>query len=595
MKIKKYSLWLIIFIFIFIFSLSSYFNLWKSNKMVVDAPSYYTYLPAAIVYKDLQLNFIDKNPDFFKDKIWYYKIENNKKLIKHPMGVSVLLSPFFILGHWYAIIFNSPVDGYSMPYQNASILGVFFYLFLGLYFLRKLLLNFFSEGVVAITLISIVIGTNLLWYSTFEGLMNHCVSFSMWSICLYAFYNWIKTDIKKYVICFGIAFGFIVLIRPLSVVSIVFFLIYALIQKGGFVGFGNFVKQYFKSILIAKLIIIAIVSLQLFYWKYITGNWFYDVYKDEHFIFSSPQILPFLFSFRKGLFIYTPILIFSVIGIVTLCKKYKAYFYSTIVLLSISIYLLSSWWAWSYGICWGMRPMIDYYAVLSLPFAAGINFLFEKSKMTKYLITLIICLLITLNLFQTWQYKNGLIHYDDMTKEAYFKGLFQTKATDEWRDLLKPYDWDRRIKHLPQINYSKNYFESINEKQKIIFRGSNLKYIGVNPNPQAQNAMASLASETTNEAVFYLEKIKDNKYHIRSSNGYLWSLRPELENVVTATGILPSLNDIFIIEYIDDNKIAIKAANNKYITIGYAWPFIIKAEANAISKAERFRYFVINQ
>lgn len=563
--------------------------------MVVDAPSYYTYLPAAIVYGDLHLNYIDKNPSFFKDKIWYYKIENNQKLIKHPMGVSVMLAPFFLAGHWIAGWIGSPQDGYSMPYQNATTMGVLFYLFIGLFFLRKILLSYFSEKIVAVTLISIVLATNLLWYSTFEALMPHAVSFSLWTICIWTFFNWIKTETKKCLIYFGIAFGLIVLIRPLSAVSILFFIVYGITAKGGFSGFVALIKSNFKTVAMTKLTAIAIACLQLCYWKYATGHWLYDVYKDEHFVFNSPQILPFLFSFRKGVFIYTPVLIFSVFGLIYFFKKNKTLFYSILVLMSISIYLLSSWWAWSYGISWGIRPMIDYYAVLSIPFAAGINYFYNRSKVFSYCVSFVIFIFVILNLFQTWQYKKGLIHYDDMSKEAYFKGFFQTKEADGWRDMLKPYDWERRINGLSQIKYSQEYFNEMDAKQTISLRGSNLKYITVNP--KAQNAMASLAIERGVNELFFIERQLGDTVCIRSNDGWLWSLKTEYENVITASAMQKKSSEKFTIEYIDadDNRIAIKAANNKFITIGDKWPFVITANSTTLGKNEIFRYFVVDK
>jgi hypothetical protein len=207
----------------------------------------------------------------------------------------------------------------------------------------------------------------------------------------------------------------------------------------------------------------------------------------------------------------------------------------------------------------------------------------------------LISLFILLNLFQTWQYKNGLIHYDDMSKEAYFKGFFQTKETDGWRDMLKPYDWDRRIKGLPQINYSKELFNALDAKQVISFRGGNLNYITVNS--KAQSAMASLALEIGNNELFYIEKDQIDMVSIRSGNGWLWSLKPEYDNVITASAMIRTANEKFRIEFIDkdDNRIAIKAANNKYITIGDKWPFVITANSTTLGKNETFRYFIIDK
>ncbi|MCW3084058.1 MAG: hypothetical protein JWP12_1424 [Bacteroidetes bacterium] len=594
LKQNKYSLYSIAFIFAFIFATSFYFGLWKKNRITLDAPSYYTYLPAVFIYGDLHLNYIDKDPGFFKDKIWYYKIENNAKLIKHPMGISVALSPFFLIGHLAAKITGGAQDGYSMSYQNAVSLGVLIYLFIGLYYLRKLLLQFFSDKITAITLIATVIGTNLLWYSSFEGLMPHAISFSCWCVCMYAFFQWLKTGIRKYIFAFGIVFGLIVLIRPFSLVGILYFLIYGIISTGGIKNFFEFVKPQFKNVIIAAVMSMLIVSLQFFYWKYATGKWIYDVYIDEHFLFDSPQIFPFLFSFRKGVFVYTPILIFAVIGLIRLFKTNRAIFYGTVITLALTIYILSSWWAWSYGICWGMRPMIDYYSLLSIPLAAGFAFVFSRKKIA-LLASTVIVLLIALNLFQTWQYKNGLIHYDDMTEEAYFKGFFQTEISPGWQDLLRPYDWDRRIKGLPQVDYSKEYFFNNFGKYTVSLRGFNQQYAAINP--KAQNAVAAYTKNIIPVSLFTIQPIRGDTVCIRAVNGNFLSVNALYENALLATSIIPGASEKFIISFVrdNDNKITLQALNGNYVSTGDAFPNILSASATTVSPKETFRLFVNEQ
>ncbi|HLC82827.1 MAG TPA: hypothetical protein VJI69_03285 [Bacteroidia bacterium] len=593
MKNKNYSLYSLLLIFPFILAIFFSFNIWNKNRIIVDAPSYYTYLPALIIHNDLKLNYIDSKPAYYKNKVWYYKIENDKKLIKHPMGISIALSPFFVAGHLIAKMNGAVQDGYSMTYQNAVSVGVLFYLFIGLYFLRKILLDYFSEKITAITLIAIVLGTNLLWYSSFEGLMPHAITFSVWCLAMYTFFQWLKTAERKFLLYFSALLGLIVLIRPLSIVAILYFIIIGIYSKGGLKLFFDFVRINLKPVIIGVVIAFIIASLQLMYWKYATGKWLYDVYMDEHFVFSSPQILPFLFSFRKGVFIYTPILIFALFGLQTFYKTNKGIFWSTVILMCITIFLLSSWWAWSYGICWGMRPMIDYYALLSLPLAAGFQLVFSKSKAKQLFFAGILFFLISLNLFQTWQYKNGLIHYDDMSKEAYFKGFFQTKSSIEWADLLKPYDWERRENHLPQIEYSAEFLKS--NKKEIYLRGTNLMYVVVNE--KAQNAMGALGKDYSANSIFYIKHHEGNTISIHSSVGLYWSMKPQYENAITASETNISSTEKFTFEYLadDDNRIALKAANGKYISIGSKWPFILKADSDKIGKNETFRYFVIGK
>lgn len=593
LKENKYSVYAIAFIFAFIFSASFYFDLWKKNRITLDAPSYYTYLPATFIYKDLHLNFIDKDKAFFKDKIWYYTIEDGKKLIKHPMGISVALSPFFLVAHIVAKVNGAVQDGYSLTYQNVLSLGVLLYLFLGLFYLRKFLLYFFSDTVTAFTLLAIGLGTNLLWYSTFEGLMPHAISFSFWSMCIYVFYKWITSAQKKYLVAFAVTFAMIVLIRPLSILGISYFLLYAIIAKGGLKPFFVFLKVQLKPLGAAVLIAVLIASPQLMYWKYATGSWLYDVYRDEHFVFSSPQILPFLFSFRKGVFVYTPVLMFAAFGMVLLLKKYKAFFVAIFISLAIAIYVLSSWWAWSYGICWGMRPMIDYYAMLAFPLALCFEQFLNRKIVVRSVFTGLIFLLISFSLFQTWQYKNGLIHYDDMTREAYFKGLFQTKTSIEWQDLLKPYDWDRRMKGLPQVEYSRSYFEESYKNQMVALRAFNMQYMGINP--KAQNAVAAYAKSVVALANVGIKPLVNGHVFIVAANGKYVAPSAENNNVLLANTEMPGINEEFDIVYLQegDNRIALKSvANGKYVSVSAIFPNLLFASSNVIAQKETFRLFV---
>ena len=594
MKSKQYSLWSIVFIFAFIVSTFFYFQVWKKNRIIVDAPSYYAYLPAVFIHHDLKMNFIDRDRDFYKDKIWYYKIENGNKLIKCPAGVSLALLPFFMAGHLIAGWMDIPQTGYTMPYQNAMSLGVLLYLFIGLLYLRKLLLAHFSEGISALTIITLVLGTNLLWYSTFEGFMSHGISFSLLCICMYLFDRWLREGHLRPLLVFSALFGILVLIRPLAITILLYFLIVGIYSKGGFRVFLRFLRAQLKNVAIAIVVFLPFLCIQPLYWKYITGHWYYDVYIDEHFIFSSPAIFLFLFSFRKGIFIYTPVLVFAVVGLVALYRRQRGIVVATLSVMLLTVFILSSWWAWSYGISWGIRPMVDYYSLLAIPMAAGLSFFMEKGRLIKVITAAVLFLLIALNLFQTWQYKNGLIHYDDMTREAYFKGFFQTKRSAEWMDLLKPYDWERRIKGLPQVDYSKEYFESSFEKYPVELRGFNLQYAAINP--KAQNAVAAYAKSSTGYSLFRVKRLSSGTVALVAANGRFLSVTPQYDNVLMANALSPGPMEQFEISYLEDgdNRISLRSiGTGKYVMVSPEFPNMLLAAAGTASQKEIFRLFVL--
>jgi hypothetical protein len=187
----------------------------------------------------------------------------------------------------------------------------------------------------------------------------------------------------------------------------------------------------------------------------------------------------------------------------------------------------------------------------------------------------------------------GLIHYDDMTKAAYFKGFFQTKEDPEWRDLLSPYDWERRIKGLPQIEYSKAFIEKNLDDADINLRGVNLQYVTINP--RAQNAVAAFSKTPIELSSFSVERFSDGTVGLRSFEGKYLTVSFENRNVLLANASVAGVNERFKIMYIeeDDNRIAFKSvANDKYVSVDTGFHNILFASANSISGTEIFRLFL---
>src|SRR5205085_4794981 len=80
---------------------------------------------------------------------------------------------------------------------------------------------------------------------------------------------------------------------------------------------------------------------QMIYWKYITGSWIFFSYQHtEGFDFLQPHIFKVLFSFKKSWFIYTPMIIFAIIGILQLRKYNKPIFFAILVFFLANFYLL---------------------------------------------------------------------------------------------------------------------------------------------------------------------------------------------------------------------------------------------------------------
>jgi hypothetical protein len=82
------------------------------------------------------------------------------------MGLAILYMPFFFIAHLLAPVLGYAADGFTVPYKFALIFSCLFYLAIGLRYLRLFLQRYFSQAVVALTILSVTIGTNLLYYAT---------------------------------------------------------------------------------------------------------------------------------------------------------------------------------------------------------------------------------------------------------------------------------------------------------------------------------------------------------------------------------------------------------------------------------------------
>ena len=184
----------------------------------------------------------------------------------------------------------------------------------------------------------------------------------------------------------------------------------------------------------------VLVFIQLYLWYLQTGSFIVYSYQGEGFNFLDPQFINILFSYRKGLFIYTPVLFFGLIGALLLGFR-KKYFlsFSWLLFFVFLTYILSSWWSWYYGGSYGLRAYIDFYALFFIPFALLVD---SMKGWTKIGLLGLVFLTVPLNLIQTYQYKTYILHGANMDKEKYWKVFLKTR--ESYRGILWKKKFDLR-------------------------------------------------------------------------------------------------------------------------------------------------------
>jgi hypothetical protein len=439
----------ILFTFIFTVFSNFYHGSFNAVKPISsDVVSYYSYLPALIIQNDLRFAFFNNNgfPYGERNQYWPQVTEDNKLVIKTTCGLSFFYLPGFFIGHIMAHILEYPLNGFSRPYQLGIHFNLIIYFLLSLILIKKIFSRYFNDVTVAILLMIVCLGTNFFSYNIRETGMAHNYLFFLVLVFVYQTLKWYEKVTFKNSFLIGFTLGIIILIRPTNGIVGLFFLLINVVSIKAFTGRITFLLSNFKFLLLMVMACLLAISPQLLYWKYVTDHWVYYSYGNERFFWHNPNIVATLFGFRKGLFLYTPLLIFALPGFLTLYFKHKALVAPIVIIFLLQIYIVSSWWCWWFGGSFGARAFIEYYPLLLFPLGALIERILSLKPGVKLVMGSLALFLIILNIVQTKQYLKNYIHYDSMTRDSYsliFLNLNPSKETNEkYYQLLKTPDYN---------------------------------------------------------------------------------------------------------------------------------------------------------
>lgn len=409
-----------------------------------DVVSYYAYLPAAFIYKDLSFEFVADLTTDFKGIIWTQTSPNGKQTLKTTMGMAVLILPFFAMAHITAGILGIPADGYTSPYHFFILLAAICYLAAGIFYLRKILLLYFREPIVIISLVVIALGTNLFYYSTAEPGMSHTYSFFLFAGFLFYTIKFHGNPKWKYAALLGVFSALIVLVRPSNIIVLLIFILYG--QGYNFKDRINFLWENRIKLIFIALVAFALLFPQLLYWKFSAGSWLYYSYSGEGFYFNHPHIIDGLFSYRKGWLVYTPVMAVALFGFVYFRKKVPELFFPVLIFLILNLYIVYSWWCWWYGGSFGARALIETYVFLAIPLAALLEKLSTRKNWVKVLSLACLAFFVYLNLFQTRQYRSTQLHWDSISKELFWTSFMNKDWPENYEELLDPPDYEKALR-----------------------------------------------------------------------------------------------------------------------------------------------------
>ena len=415
-----------------------------ANIISYDTFGYYLYLPQIFIYNDLGFSNIEQVQSIIATyessgtlyQIW--QTETGDWLIRYTSGQAILFSPFFLLAHAYTLLTGGVADGFSLPYQIALFGGCLCYFVVAMFLLRRILLRFFSDRITALTLVLLTLGTNLFANEIFAMAGIHSQLFFLYTILILFTIRWHENPVWKNILPIAVACGLIIITRPTDIICLLIPLLWQISDKETLAAKWQLCKEKLPQLLVSAAIIGIIGSVQLIYWKTYSGHWMIDSYNNpgEGLDFLHPHIAQTLFSFRKGWFIYTPMMVFAILGFIPLWRRRRDCFWPLFTFVILNIYLVSCWSCWWYAGSFSQRAYVQSYALLSIPFGFTLQSISGKKESLRIPFLALTIVLLILNLFQTWQYRQRIISHSDMTRASYFANFFQTDVTKCDRSLL---------------------------------------------------------------------------------------------------------------------------------------------------------------
>ncbi len=425
-----------------------------------DVFGYYLYLPLTFIYHDLRL----ENTDVVYALYEKYQVSSTLYqafpsadggwVLKYSMGMALMYLPFFFIGHITALLSHFPTDGFSLPYQKAIWAGGLIYTVISLVLLRKILLRFFADRTTALVMVVVVLGTNYLFsvYYVGQNANPQNYVFAFYALIVWFTIRWHETRSTKHALLLALFCGLNILSRPTEMVCLILPFLWGVQDRESLSAKLRLLSENRKQLLMFFLVLVAIGSLQFAYWKASSGHFLYYSYGNrggEGLDLLRPNLFRVLFSFRKGWLVYTPVMILALLGFRSLYRKNRPLFYPILFYFLMNLYLVSCWSTWWYADSYGQRALIPSYVLLSLPLGYLFLGLQEDRKKWKVPVLLLAFALTGLNLFQTWQFSEGIIHPSRMTRKYYFRAFGRTGVSESDRKLLLVSREEWPVEHVP--------------------------------------------------------------------------------------------------------------------------------------------------
>jgi len=269
--------------------------------------------------------------------------EQNVCMNKYPPGVGLMQYLISLPFTQYILVDGqfSEIDHLMVLYIGggllvASLLLIFF----------VLRLQDYNTGHILIALVLYTFGTGVFHYATYDASFSHIYSFFGFSALIFIS-NVVAKRLRwtPYLLgLYAVLVFWLILVRQTNVILTIYPLIVTLLYLR-----GNFVRNVFFAWIIG---VSLAVLLQILYTYWASGFLTASSYGEESFPHHGRYFLHVLFSIERGLFIYYPIVLLTLIMAAFVRRSFVFFLFPCLhfvlrIALWILAFMVSRWWFWS--------------------------------------------------------------------------------------------------------------------------------------------------------------------------------------------------------------------------------------------------------
>lgn len=390
----------IFFVFLIVYGASIFLIPKRYGRLIVgDGIYYYVYLRSAVLDSDL---------DFTNDYTIYQAFNTEDPIKKKEMlerktpigmaanlfsvGPAVLWSPIFLLTHLAASALGQASDGFSFWYEAPILFLSITYGFVGILLLYRVAAGMFSRFAAFVSILGIWLATNVVYYMGVSPSASHVLSLFTSALFIYLWWRGRNGRTRANWFVWGLSAGLMALVRWQDILIAVLALFEWAAEiwrttKDERRTHAQIFQVFGSGALFALGLVFAFIP-QMVAWQILYGSPLTAPQGGGFFQFLRPEMLNVWFSTKRGLFSWSPILIFAVIGFIPLYQKNRLLGAAAIVIFLLETYvnsIVNDWWG---GEAFGARRFISLMPFFALGLAAFVDSIRTRVSQTLILLAL---------------------------------------------------------------------------------------------------------------------------------------------------------------------------------------------------------------